>query len=269
MSQNNTVGIICLYLVAQPKKHDMKYHSLIMIGFFFLLSCTERDSPGQKEGLKSNESDTNRTTKNKTAVSDSAQKNTGAAGKIKTGNTTSTSDTTWFPFSDSAYRLQLHIFNTIASSEKDINSVITFYHIIDGKAKQIFQDSLYCMGNGYMLRQDINNDRIEDVLIFYYSGARANPSYHLFLADTLRHRLTYVKGFEDLPNPSLDPVYNVIASLVQSGTNSYRFYQINSKNKLIRLGHGYEERVHDSTQYERAIRGIIMDRQKREAFNPK
>jgi hypothetical protein len=241
----------------------MKYHLLKMIGLFFLFSCTGRISHDRKDTLNKKETDTNGTAKIETAASDSVNQETGSAVEIKTENIASTSDTTWFPFSDSSYQLNVHIFNTDASSEDEINSVITYNHVRQGKTKQIFRDSFYCMDKGYMLRQDLNDDHIQDVLIFCYSGVRANPSYHLFLADTIRHKLTYVKGFEELPNPSLDPVYNVIASLALSGTSDYRFYRINSKNKLISLGHGYEERDNDSTQYERAIRAIIMDRQRK------
>jgi hypothetical protein len=243
----------------------MNYRLLKMIGFIFISSCTGRSPAGKKDAL-SNKADTNGKAIMETVSPDSTPKNSGTTGETEKGNTSLTSDTTWYPFSDSAYRLQVHIFNTNASQEDGINSVITFSHVKDGRIKQIFQDSFYCMDN-YMLQQDINNDHVEDILVFCYSGARANPSYHLFLADTIRHKLTYVKGFEELPNPSLDTQYNVIVSLALSGTNDYRFYHINSRNKLINLGHGYEERADDSTQYERAIRGIIRDRQTREALN--
>jgi hypothetical protein len=243
----------------------MKYRLLIVTGLFFLFSCSGRNSHSHKDTLSNKETDTSGTAKIETAASDSTNQGIGAAVKIKRENSSSASDTTWFPFKDSSYQLNVHIFNTDASSEDEINSVITYNLVNQGKTKQIFQDSFYCMDNGYMLRQDFNNDHIDDILIFCSSGARANPTYHLFLADAIRHKLTYVKGFEELPNPSMDPVYNVITSLALSGTSDYRFYQINSKKKLIRLGHGYKERDNDSTQYERAIRAIIVDRQRREA----
>jgi len=74
-----------------------------------------------------------------------------------------------------------------------------------------------------------------------------------------------VKGFENLPNPGMDSVYNVISSLRLSGRNYYSFYKINGRSQLINLGHGYMEQPGDSSQYEQAIRAIIMDRRKREA----
>jgi hypothetical protein len=72
-----------------------------------------------------------------------------------------------------------------------------------------------------------------------------------------------VNGFEKLVNPGMDSVYNIISSLRLSGSNYYSFYKINSKNRLVNLGHGYTEKQDDSTQYERAVREIIMDRRKK------
>jgi hypothetical protein len=246
----------------------MKYHLFKMIGLFFLFSCTGRSSFNQKDTLQNKKTDTGGRTKIETVVSDTASGIMSSPVEIKKENTSSTADTTWFPFSDSSYRLKVHIFNSEATSEDETNSVINYNHVQYGKTKQIFRDSLFCMDTGYMLRQDFNNDQINDILIFCYSGARANPSYHLYLVDTILHRLTYVKGFEELPNPDLDSINNVIVSIGLSGVHDFSFYQINSNNKLIKVGHGYEERDNDSTQYERAIRKILKDRQKREAPGP-
>ena len=107
---------------------------------------------------------------------------------------------------------------------------------------------------------DMNNDRIKDVLVFYYSGGRANPTYHLYLLDSARHRLKYVPGFEKLPNPDLDTSNNIISSIALSGTTHYSFFSINSKDRLIALGHDFDADLNDSLQYEQAIRQILRTR---------
>jgi len=109
--------------------------------------------------------------------------------------------------------------------------------------------------------QDFNNDKIKDVLIFYSTGARANPTYHLYLTDKKNRKLIRVTGFEKLPNPSLDRTNNIITSIGLSGTNYYSFYRINMKNRLVNLRHSYEENPSDSTQYEKAIRQILRSRE--------
>jgi len=215
-----------------------------MIGLFFLFSCTGGNSSILKDTLNKKVTDT--------------------TGRAKIKRTAPTSDTTWFPFSDSSYRLNVHIFNTNALSEDEINSVITYSHVRNGKTKQIFRDSFFCT-DYYIERQDFNDDHVKDILIANYpAGARANPTYHLFLVDKSRHKLIYVKGFEKVLNPGFDTVYNIISSLRLSGKNYYSFYRINAKKRLIGLGHGYTDRQgRDTAQYERAVRAIIMDQQKR------
>ncbi|HEY2349731.1 MAG TPA: hypothetical protein VGH64_11970, partial [Puia sp.] len=219
----------------------MKYYLLKTIVLIFLFSCTGR-SPGQyPDTINRRGPDT--------------------TDSVKTTTTIAAADSNWLLFSDSSYKLNIHIFNPNAVSDDEINSVVTFSRVKAGKTKNIFQDSFHCT-DYYIERQDFNGDHIKDVLIYNYpGGARANPTYHLYLVDKVRHKLTYVKGFEKLLNPGMDSVYNIISSLRLSGRNYYSFYRINSKNKLINLGHGYMERPDDSTQYEQAIRAIITDRQ--------
>ena len=107
--------------------------------------------------------------------------------------------------------------------------------------------------------QDFNNDKVKDVLVFYYTGARSNPTYHLYLTDLKNHNLIGVKGFEELPNPDLDSSNNIITSIALSGSNYYTFYRIISKNKLINLGHDYEDNPNDSTQYEKTVQQILKE----------
>jgi hypothetical protein len=221
----------------------MKFHLIEITILFILSSCTGR---------------------NQDNYTDSSGRKEKGAGIVKVRPAVSALDTTWLIFRDSSYRLNIHIFNPAARSENEINSVVTFNQVRAGKTKQIFQDSLFCT-DYYIVRQDFNNDHVKDVLIYNYPGeARANPTYHLYLVDKVHHQLKYVQGFEKLFNPGMDSVYNVISSLRFSGNNYYSFYKINSRNRLINLGHGYAERPDDSTQYERAVRAIIIDRRKKE-----
>ena len=176
--------------------------------------------------------------------------------------TPNTFDTTLFPFSDSSYKLTLHVFGTNSYNEEKSNSTITFNHFYRDKTERIFQDSFYCM-NALLDRRDFNNDKIKDVSFFYFTGARANPTYHLYLVDTIRHKLKYVKGFENLPNPTFDSIHNIISSSALYGQRvATSFYRINSRNKLINLGHSIDTDFGDSVEYGKAINKISKNERK-------
>lgn len=174
-----------------------------------------------------------------------------------TGPQTETyTDSTVTLFGNDSYKLILHIFDTANNYDAERkNAVLIFIRQNGNQTKVFFRDSLFCMYPDISF-QDFNNDKIKDVLVFYYTGARANPTYYLYLTDLKNHGLIRVKGFEELPNPDLDTTNNIITSIALSGTNYYRFYRIDSKNKLINLGHDFEENPNDTTQYEKAIRQI-------------
>jgi hypothetical protein len=166
-------------------------------------------------------------------------------------------DTTISIFENAKYFLTLHVFNEENSDETIKNTIVTFQKKEKDKIRIIFRDSLFCMYPDIRLR-DFNNDGIKDVTIFYYTGGRANPTYHLYIVNPANHTLSYVKGFEDLPNPELDKKNNIIGSIALSGENHYySFYRINSKSKLINLGHSFYENPKDSMQYEKTIRKIL------------
>ncbi len=168
-------------------------------------------------------------------------------------------DSTIILFGDSSYKLTLHIFDTTNNYEAEKNNaVLTFSKQERDQKIVFFRDSMFCMYPDLDFK-DFNNDKIKDVLVFFYTGARANPTYHLYLSDIKNHKLIRVKGFEELPNPDLDTVNNIITSIALSGSNYYTFYRVNSKNKLINLGHGYEDNSNDSTQYERVVRQILKE----------
>jgi hypothetical protein len=168
-------------------------------------------------------------------------------------------DSTVTLFDDDSYKLTLHIFDTANDYDAERNNAVLTFSRLNGNQKKIFfHDSIFCLHPDIDF-QDFNNDKVKDVLVFYYTGARANPTYHLYLTDLKNHNLIRVKGFEELPNPDLDTTINIITSIALSGSNYYTFYRINSKNKLINLGHGYEDNPNDSIQYERTVRQILKE----------
>jgi hypothetical protein len=168
-------------------------------------------------------------------------------------------DSTVRVFGDNSYKLALHIFDTANDYDAERNNAVLIFSRLNGNQKEIFfRDSMFCMYPDIDF-QDFNNDKVKDVLVFYYTGARANPTYHLYLTDLKNHNLIRVKGFEELPNPDLDTTNNIITSIALSGSNYYSFYRINSKDKLINLGHRYEDNPNDSTQYERTVRQIMKE----------
>jgi hypothetical protein len=168
-------------------------------------------------------------------------------------------DSTVTVLGDNSYKLALHIFDTANDYDAERNNAVLIFNRLNGNQKEIFfRDSMFCMYPDIDF-QDFNNDKVKDVLVFYYTGARANPTYHLYLTDLKNHNLIRVKGFEELPNPDLDTTKNIITSITLSGSNYYSFYRINSKDKLINLGHRYEDNPNDSTQYERTVRQIMKE----------
>ena len=171
-------------------------------------------------------------------------------------NETIFTDTTAIIFNDSSYRLTVHVFDNTNYDEEKSNAVLIFTRQEKNKTKILFRDSLYCI-QPFIDFQDFNNDKVKDVLVFHSTGARANPTYHLYLTDKKNRKLIRIKGFEKLPNPSLDATNNIIASVGLSGTNYYSFYRIDFKNRLINLRHSYEENPGDSTQYEKTIQNIL------------
>lgn len=169
-------------------------------------------------------------------------------------------DSTVTLFSDNSYKLSVQIFDTANDYDAEKNNAILNFSRVNGNQRKIlFQDSMFCMYPDINF-QDFNNDKVKDVLVFNYTGARANPTYHLYLSDLKNHNLTRVKGFEELPNPDVDTTRNIITSVALAGSNYYySFYEINSRNILVNLGHPYEGNPSDSTQYERTIRQILKE----------
>ncbi len=168
-------------------------------------------------------------------------------------------DSTVRLFDDNSYLLILHIFDSANDFDAGRNNAVLTFAKLNGDQREIFfRDSMFCMRASIDF-QDFDNDKVNDVLIFHYTGARANPTYYLYLTDQKNHHLIPVKGFEELTNPFLDTSNNIISSIALSGSNYYSFYRIKSNNKLINLGHGYKDNPNDSNQYERTVSQIIKE----------
>lgn len=183
--------------------------------------------------------------------------NLDSVGKSKMVRPADSLNAVIYPFKDSTFVLHLHLSGNENYDEKKINAGVIFTHSEHGEVKRIFEDSFHCMNN-LVESQDFDNDNIKDVLIMNHSGGRSNSTFHLFLVDTLTPKLTYVKGFENLPNPDLDSINNIIMSFGMAGEDVIcNYYRINKKKKLVDLGHGLTTDLNDSIKRERAIKAII------------
>ena len=164
------------------------------------------------------------------------------------------------PIGDSFYKLTINIFDSANDSNAERNNAVLTFRSLNGNHREIlFKDSIFCMYPDIDF-QDFNNDKNKDVLVFNYSGARANPTYYLYLTNLKKRNLVKVNGFENLPNPDLDTTHNIITSIALAGRNYYSFYEINSEDELVNLGHRYEDNPNDTTLYQRTISKILMER---------
>jgi hypothetical protein len=112
---------------------------------------------------------------------------------------------------------------------------------------------------------DFNGDNIKDILIQNISDVRSNPTYYLYLVDTTHDKLTKIRGFEEIKNPSYVSKYNLIDNYVLSGQTWTSFYKI--QNDTIKdfdiviyddnLGNGNYER-----DYNKAIKKILTAEKK-------
>jgi hypothetical protein len=82
---------------------------------------------------------------------------------------------------------------------------------------------------------DLNGDAIEDILLYYGTGARgSNELYYLFRSDSTSHRLVLQNDGNALVNPSLDTVHGYIETVAFTGSTTYeRFRLVN--NDLVEV----------------------------------
>ena len=142
------------------------------------------------------------------------------------------SDTTISIFNN--YKLKIEIYDTEKINDYDTatNARITFTRYRSHRASPLFSDLIFCKTATIKL-QDLNNDGVKDVLIFYDYDVRSNEMYHLYLVNSKGKELIRVKGFEDVKNPVFNKKKNIIESHVISGKNYITYYRINKSNKLV------------------------------------
>lgn len=88
---------------------------------------------------------------------------------------------------------------------------------------------------------DYNGDGIKDMVIFMNSGGRGGNSFFmLLLKNPKEHKLTRIKDFENIVNPTYDKKHKIILSYALAGTNHYSIYKL--KNNMInQIGSSFED----------------------------
>lgn len=146
----------------------------------------------------------------------------------------------FYPFNDRSYVLAIDEGSTKASEERVCT--VRFFHQKTGSQTTFWKEELAIQYGRETKKADFNGDGAADFLILKGTGARgSNELYYLFLANPKVKTLTRVKGFEDLPNPSYHPKYQVIISYSFAGKNYYSVYRIAKGNQLIQLGDSFED----------------------------
>jgi hypothetical protein len=152
-------------------------------------------------------------------------------------------DSTVILFNDSSYKLTIHIFDSELINGDQKNATLTLVHSSATSSKIIFTDSLFCM-HPWIQFNDFNNDKIKDILVFNFSGARSNWSHYLYLVDNKNHKLRFVKGFSNLLNPELNKRTGIITSTGLFGEyEDYSFFRITQKGILIKAGRSFKEKL--------------------------
>lgn len=115
---------------------------------------------------------------------------------------------------------------TDSLSPEGNNTILQFLQETDNNQfKVIFEDGIYSQTRTVEFT-DYNNDGITDILVQHTSSARSNWAYNLFLVSPNRTRLTKIRHFEEIPNPTYNTEYDIITNYVLSGVNYTRFYKL-------------------------------------------
>ena len=177
-----------------------------------------------------------------------------------------------FLFNDSSYIFTLTTIDTIDSY--DINkrtALVNLYHINSGHIDTLLNDSLFCRNSrmaepelqvGFV---DFNFDGVKDIVLPAGTDPRENHGFHLYLVKNKTKSLHYVKGFEEIGNPESDSLNQLIESFVLSGQNFYKFYTIDTTDKLVDLGHEVDMEFNDadSLKHLKAISDILLERKRK------
>jgi hypothetical protein len=156
-------------------------------------------------------------------------------------------------FNDKNYLLTLTTIDTTTSYNIDRPTVILnlLKRNID-KIDTLVNDSLFSRNPLGAVPEisiefkDFNFDGIKDLIIPYGTDPRGNQGFHLYITDNKNKLIQRVDGFNDIGNPKPDSTFKMIQSFVLAGPSFCRFFEINSKNELIDLGHYLDFQDFDS-----------------------
>lgn len=146
----------------------------------------------------------------------------------------------FYPFNDRSYVLAIDEGSVKTSGERVCT--VHFFHQKTGLQTTLWKQELAMQYGQETKKADFNGDGVADFLILKGTGARgSNELYYLFLANPKAKTLKRVKGFEDLPNPSYHPKYQVVTSYSFAGKNYYSIYRMGKGNQLIQVGNSFED----------------------------
>ncbi|RWU10336.1 XAC2610-related protein [Pedobacter chitinilyticus] len=146
----------------------------------------------------------------------------------------------FYPFNDRSYVLAIDEGSVKTSGERVCT--VHFFHQKTGSQTTLWKQELAMQYGQETKKADFNGDGVADFLILKGTGARgSNELYYLFLANPKAKTLKRVKGFEDLPNPSYHPKYQVVTSYSFAGKNYYSIYRMGKGNQLIQVGNSFED----------------------------
>lgn len=174
-------------------------------------------------------------------------------------------------YRNKGYKITLAKFNTTNEDETIPNTVFIFSKQNNDEYKIIYTDSIFSAFQSVRFI-DFDGDKVKDILVQNTSDVRSNYTYYLYLIDTVNNKLTKIKGFEQIKNPSYLPRYNLIDNMVVSGTNYTSFYAIKSgtvKDYHITI---YDNQTNDGSynrEYDKALKRILQQRKKRMITKPK
>jgi hypothetical protein len=136
-------------------------------------------------------------------------------------------------------------------SNPPLNTSMNLYH----HNELLFSDSLWCSWL-YIKLQDMNDDGLDDLLVYQGSGARANETYNLFLFRKEENDFKRVKGYDEWPNLHKTEIKGILSATILTGAVEYRFFKIDNSDTLQDLGISIDDRSYDGRGYKKGLRQV-------------
>lgn len=164
------------------------------------------------------------------------------------GQTHTGCDWTYYsPFADRSYVLALQSCTTSQSQEK--SHTLYFGQTQNQQEHLFWKEPISIQYNAEVKTTDFNGDGHQDLLIFSGTGARgSNEYYHLYIADPKNKKLTKIKGFENISNPSYNAKHRVIVGYGYADKNYYSLYRISKTHNIIPIGKAFEDNFESNAQ---------------------